>query len=224
MRKALLIGILFLSAAGLTAQWQDTVWVIGGDRVLGDGFKKWRVELAFDARSTFVDGQTSRLGGLRVGMEYKRVHRFGIGIYGLNNQLGAESLSQIDENVDSALFSFSYLSLYYERVFYFHPKWELSSTFHLGSGDLRVSYSLEDEDQFTELEPIRVKPMEISTSAYYNVWWWLSAGGGIGYRYMRKAPTEVRDIYNSPIYLIKLKIRFGRIVKSFFNEDVKNEY
>jgi hypothetical protein len=218
--------VIFLAAFGIqgTAQLQDTVWIVTGDRYLGDGFKKWRFEMILDARTTFVAGENAKLGGLRLGMEYRRVHRFGLGLYGLNNTLGSRTLSQIDENVDSALFSFSYLSIYYERVFYFHPKWELSSTIHLGSGEINVSYSLVGEDQFQNLEPINVRPLEISTSAYYNFTWWLSSGVGFGYRHMRKAPQEVRDIYNSPIYLVKLKIRFGKIVRRLFNEEVKDEY
>lgn len=182
------------------------------------------MDLVLDARTTFVGGQSSRLGGLRLGAEYRRVHRFGIGIYGLNNQLGRETLSTIDANVDSALFSFNYLSLYYERVLFFHPKWEWSAAVHAGSGDIKVSYSLEGEEDFQELEPISVRPLELSTSGYYHISWWLSVGTGVGYRYMRKAPDEVKSIYNSSIYLIKLKIRFGRIVKSFWNKDVKDEY
>ncbi|NNE55630.1 MAG: hypothetical protein HKN32_06395, partial [Flavobacteriales bacterium] len=95
---------------------------------------------------------------------------------------------------------------------------------HLGNGNINATILNLPIDDPRRNRTITVRPFELSTSGYYHVTWWLSAGGGVGYRYMRKTPPEARQAYNGFIYIAKLKIRFGKIVKSWFNEDVKNEY
>jgi hypothetical protein len=214
---------LFVSELAV-GQVNDSVWVVGGNRYLGEGFKRWRPELIFDGRRTFVGGNASRLGGLRVGMEHKRVHRMGVALYGLDNAIVSTNFILEGEDVEYATYQFSYLTLFYERVLWFHPKWEWSAAVHLGTGQIDTQYKLLHEDEFRTLTPITVKPFELSTSGYYNITWWLSAGGGMGYRYMRRTPPEVKSTYNGLIYIVKVKVKFGKLVKSIFNRDVKNEY
>ncbi len=217
--------LFFISYAHATsAQVEDSVWIVTGDRYLGESFKKWRPELIFDARRTTVAGDASRLGGLRIGMEYKRVHRFGLGVYGLDNAIVRYRTSEDPGVMDTLAFNFSYATLFYERVLWFHPKWEWTAAMHLGSGTIESVVVNFPSDHPDKRELIAVKPTEISTSGYYNITWWLSAGGGLGYRFMRKTPTEVRGAYNGFVYIAKVKLKIGKLVKSIFNEEVKNEY
>ena len=48
------------------------------------GPKKWKFMVGLDARRSFFRGTPVKINGIRTGLEYKGVHRFGIGFYGLS--------------------------------------------------------------------------------------------------------------------------------------------
>lgn len=222
----MILAFLSLSVPKFNAQYQDEIWLLNGKKTLtsAEGFKKWRFSLDLDARSTFADGARARLGGLRVGLEFKRIHKFGIGIYSLDQGLSKSNTELIDESIRNIHFDFDYLTLFYERVLLFNKKWEWSAAIHFGTGNIEGTYQIHNSDETFVIDPIQVKPLELSTSAYYHFNWWLSGGGGIGYRYMRKTPQELQNDFNGAVYILKVKLRIGKLVKSIWNEDVKNEY
>lgn len=205
------------------SNYKDTVWIVTGPKALDNKFKKWKFDFVFDARQTIISSTVARLGGIRIGMEYRRVHRFGIGFYGLGDGIIVNSLQEISPLITRANLNLSYTSLFYERVLYFHPKWEVSATAHIGTGRITGSYTTET-GQTRTLPDLNVKPFEISTTCYYNLNWWISVGGGVGYRYMRKTPPEVRPIYNAPVAILRVRIKFGKLTKSIWNHDIKYTY
>lgn len=222
--KWLFTSVVICFSISLCAQVEDSVWVVTGKQYIGEGFKRWKAEVILDARRTVVGRDDARLFGLRFGVEHKRVHRWGFGLYGLDSDIVRNDLPGVEGNVETAIFQFGYASTYYERVLFFHPRWEWSAAIHLGRGSIATRYKLHDEKEFVELDRIDVKPLEISTSGYFNPTWWVSVGGGIGYRHMRDTPPEVRSAYNGMIYIVKLKMKFGKLVRGIFNKEVKDEY
>ncbi|MFN0032483.1 MAG: hypothetical protein ACKVOR_10005 [Flavobacteriales bacterium] len=202
----------------------DTVWIVTGFKTLNENFKKWKFDFLIDARTTLLSSTPTSLGGLRLGMEYRRVHRFGLGFYGLNNEVITTSLAEVDTSIAAARLSMNYASLFYERVLFFNPKWEWSATVHLGAGAITGSYRFRDSDQWISYENKRTKPLELSTTGYFHLNWWISFGAGVGYRYMRKTPVEVRDVYSAPVALFKVRLKLVKLTRSIWNKDVKNEY
>ncbi|MBL0317425.1 MAG: hypothetical protein IPP69_17330 [Flavobacteriales bacterium] len=227
--------IVLLFPLGISAQWRgfagsdynvtpDTVWIISGKKVLDNNFQKQKLDFVIDARQTLISSQTARLGGLRLGVEYRRVHRFGIGVYGLGDGVHLKSLSEVDTSISEAVMNLSYVSMYYERVLYFHPKWEWSATIHMGKGNINGSYRRTSSDNWYTLASREVKPFEISTTGYYHLTWWCSLGVGVGYRYMRSTPVEVRPVYNAPVAIVRVRIKCGKLIKSIWNKNAKYEY
>lgn len=214
-------GNLALTSSGLCA---DTVTLINGKMALDHHFKKWKLDFIFDARQTLISSTRARLGGLRLGVEHRRVHRFGVAVFAFDDPVSVSSLREVNSDVDTAVFSMSYGSFFYERVYYFSRKWELSAAIHLGDGTISGKYRLRGAENFVDYPEQRVRPVEFSTSGYYNITWWLSAGGGIGYRLMPNAPREVRPIYNAPVLLFKVKLRFFKLLRRIGNPEVVNEY
>ena len=186
--------------------------------------KKWKPEFVFDARDSWIEGDQIKLGGIRLGMEFRRVHRFGIGIYGLNNPIVRNNPNILPDGVESLQYQFNYASLFYERVLYFNKKWEVNATGHLGNGTINVFARDIGAKNWYEYRTLDVRPLEGSITAYYHLSWWMSFGGGLGYRYIRKAPDEVKTAYNNTVYAVRVKIRLGRLVKSIWKKDTKNEY
>ena len=73
MRKALLFLLITAVCTGILAQYQDTVWTVHGPTPLNDSFLKWKPDVVLDARSSTMNGAPSRIGGLRLGVEYRHV-------------------------------------------------------------------------------------------------------------------------------------------------------
>ncbi|NQX91924.1 MAG: hypothetical protein HRT74_07350 [Flavobacteriales bacterium] len=90
MNRIILIltsAFVLVSFTGNT-QWSDQVWIIGGQkRISKPQFKKWRFDVQLDGRRSNLRDQPVQMGGVKIGMEHKRVHRFGLGLYGLSSNI-----------------------------------------------------------------------------------------------------------------------------------------
>lgn len=222
--KFFLVVIFMTVASSLFAQLNEEVWTLAGKQYLGEGFKRWKFDVVFDGRNSIANGKPVNIGGLRIGLEYKRVHRFGVGIYNFTEALSLPTYNNGDTIVSPTRLTFGYGSLYYERVLILHRKWEVSGTVHLGRGNVLINYFDTKSGEWTRLENREVRPLELSASGYHHLSWWLSAGLGIGHRWMLETPAELRTLYNSTVYLAKVKIRVGKAIRAIGNKNVKNEY
>ncbi|MFM7311031.1 MAG: hypothetical protein ACKOZY_10520, partial [Flavobacteriales bacterium] len=133
----------------------DTVWTITGWRELGHQYTTWKTDFLLDARQTIIGESNARIGGLRIGIENRRVHRFGIGFYGMDKDVRVNQLNSISGNVDQADLRLAYTSLFYERVLFFNRRFEWSLTGHLGRGKIRGSYHISGAPSMLDFEPIR---------------------------------------------------------------------
>lgn len=204
--------------------YSDTVWIVTGKRPLDGFFQKQKLDFVLDARQTLISNTQARIARLRIGIEYRRVHRFGFGFYGLGDGVRLSSLYELDSTIVDATLNLSYVSAYYERVLFFNKKWEWSATVHVGRGEITGIYRKSGDSVFLTLPKQEVRPFEISTTAYYNLTWWCSLGTGIGYRFMRSTPEEIRPVYNAPVAIARVRIKLGKLVKSIWDENAKNEY
>jgi hypothetical protein len=179
-------------------------------------------ELILDGRLTLVSNEGARLGGFRLGVEMNRVNRFGFGYYSFSNGVQTESLNEISPNIVSADLELNYLSLYYERVWLFTKKYEWSSTLHLGAGNVSGSFTYGNGAVGNYNTPVQLT--EISTTLYRHLTYFMSVGGGIGYRQTRNAPTELLPIYNAPIFIVKLRFQPIKAVRGLWNKDIRKRY
>ena len=185
-------------------------------------YPRIKPELILDGRSTLVSNSGAKLGGVRAGIEVNRVNRFGFGFYSLSNNVPTNSLSEISSNIVLAKLGMSYSSIYYERVLLFTKKYEWSSTIHLGSGRVSGSYLFTDGTTGTYDEPFQLS--EISTTVYKHLTYFISIGGGIGYRQTREAPAELMPIYNAPIFIVKLRVQPFKAIRGIWSKEIRNRY
>ncbi|MFN6379021.1 MAG: hypothetical protein ACK4WD_07085 [Flavobacteriales bacterium] len=235
---SILLSLCFLSAAAQFSAvgepasifhkkentYRDTVWIISGYKPLENNFKKWKFDFVLDARSTLVSGTVARLAGLRIGMEYRRVHRFGFGFYNLGDGVIVKSLEEVNPDITRATLNIRYSSIFYERVMFFNRKWELSLTAHSGRGRITGDYIIAGGIKPQGFPDRRIRAFEFSSTAFYHLTWWFSVGGGVGYRLVPDAPEEVQSIYNAPVGILRVRIKFGKLVKSIWNHDIKYTY
>lgn len=221
---AILCFSLGLFVQMVSAQNWDTVWTFAGQTPLNENFRKWRFDFDLDARNSFDGGGHSRIFGFKSGLEYRRVHRFGIGLYGMTNPWFSIELSTSEEFDGQSIYRLNYGTIYYERVLYFSPKWEFATAVHLGSGNIDIEKRKNEQSDYQPYDKVHVTPMEGAFTGYYNVFWWFSAGGGVGYRVMPQTPEPVEGAFTGEFYMVKLKVRVGKLARSIFDKDVKHEY
>lgn len=238
LKKLLLIFLLLSSLSGFSQGvdttvtnygeegelYRDSVWIITGKRGLGPLFNKWRFDFVLDARNTFVSTSPARLLGIRLGMEYRRVHRFGIGVYNLGSGAKVNAFQDFDIPIQEAIVELGYSTLFYERVLYFHRKWEWSTTVHLGNGTITGKYLPKGSDEWIPLPERNARILEFSTTGYYNLTWWCNIGAGVGYRVVSGLQQEVKGVYSAPVAIARVRIRLGKLVQSIWDRDKKYEY
>lgn len=179
-------------------------------------------EFILDGRQTLVSSSGARLGGFRAGFEVNRVNRFGVGYYSFSNGVNTHSLNEISSSIVSANLKLSYASVYYERVLVFTKKYEWSSTVHFGFGTVSGSYTYSNGSVGNYNEPVQLT--EVSSTLYRHLTYFMSVGGGIGYRQTRNAPAELLPIYNAPVFLLKLRIQPIKAVRGIWNKDIRKRY
>jgi len=175
-----------------------------------------------DGRRTLVSDQGARLGGIRIGVEMNRVNRFGFGFYAFSKSVHTTALNEISSNISSADLELNYASIYYERVLLFTKKYEWSSTLHLGVGNVSGSYTYANGSVGNYNEPVQLT--EISTTLFRHLTYFMSIGGGIGYRQTRNAPDELLPIYNAPVFIVKLRFQPIKAVRGIWNKDIRKRY
>ncbi|MFM9004513.1 MAG: hypothetical protein ACKOSR_03270, partial [Flavobacteriales bacterium] len=205
-----------------TPSYNDTVWTIKGKQALGPAVKKVKLDFVLDGRQTLISNKRTRLAGLRVGLEIRRVHRIGVGFYGLGDGVELDALPEINPAITKANLKLAYQSLYYERVLHFSRKWEWSATCHFGRGKVTGNYELTGASGSNGLPEQKLRVMELSATGYYNINYWLSAGAGFGYRFMYGLPDEIDDVYEAPVAIVRVRIKLGKLVKSIWDKDTQN--
>jgi len=216
---------LFCLSAAVHAQFgQDNdVNLINGKRELLPYQNSIKADIKFDARRTFFQKQWIGVGGLRLGVEYRRIHRIGMGFYFLNTRI-FDSEFDYDIVAESIEYDFSYNSIYYERALYFDRKWEFGSGIHLGGGRINVLYNPDGGNNRVIIDEIPFNTGEFSLYGEYNIFYWLGIGTGLGYRHVWGLDKTLRQSFSSPIFSATLQVKFIKLAKSFFNEAVKDEF
>ncbi len=213
----------FLNVFGQFGQ-SNSVSLITGECTLEPYQNKLKPDFSLDARRTLFNKQWVAVMGLKGGVEYRRIHRLGVGIYFLNTRVFDREFD-FDVPVDKLEYEFRYSTIYYERVLYFDRKWEFGATAHAGGGRIKVFYQSPDNpNERVELQPVDFSALELSVYGDYNILYWLGAGVGLGYRGILGVDKDLRKEFNSPIFVVNLQLKMFKLARSFYDESVKDEY
>ncbi len=193
---------------------------------------KWKFLFAFDARSSFIrfDGAThnAKLFGLKLGATYKNRHRFGWGVYFLQNNktpivVEKGLVPRLDTITNEIVLdtlvhrvNFGYQSLFYEYVFYQKRRWEFSAPLHIGYGVAEVREGIRGQLGDSLIGSVGVPLMGLSVGGHYKVMPWIGVGAGVGYRLMLSGDNNVRRALNAPLFIIKVKLFLGDTYRGVF--------
>lgn len=211
---------------GANAQWTDKtdVMILGGSCELLPYQNKIKPDFSVDARRTLFQRRWIAVMGLKFGVEYRRVHRLGFGVYFLNTRV-FDSDFDFDISAEKVEYEFRYSTLYYDRVLFFNRKWEVGATLHLGGGKVRPFFQNPDNpNDRIEIEPIDFSTVELAAYGEYNVLFWIGVGAGVGYRGVFGAGESLNKEFSAPIFVANLQLKLFKLARSFYDESAKHEF
>lgn len=187
---------------------------------------EWKIYFGFDFNRSFFAGRPVKINGIRLGAKLNYVHRFGIGVYGLDRDVAFRDVevNEIDAT-DTSLVKFSagYGALFYERAWEVKKRWELMVPVYLGAGTIRGSYT----DTAGLYRPLLEKPFSaagVGFMAQYRIFRWFGVKAGVGYRLVFNSDKEIKQTFNGLYYKYGVTILFGELYRMVFKKDELEEW
>ncbi len=182
------------------------------------GSKKWKPIVGFDAFRSFYSGKPVKFNGIRFGAEYRGVHRFGFGFYGLKRDLVFNDIVvdyPLATDTSLVKYSLNYAAFFYERVFYKNKKWEVSLPFYLGGGGLD-GYVEGSDGIYYKFLATSFSLMNAGFGLKYYLFKWLAPRIGIGYRFTFNTEKSLRKSFNGAYYSFGVSVIISELYKSIF--------
>lgn len=177
--------------------------------------------LQLDGYNSIVTGAKANASGIKAGLDFNKKIRFGVGYFKLTTDV-VEPFTNIkpDDTVRAELFS-HYFTVGAEYVLFHKDPWQISVPAHIGIG--RSYFQYNDTEGEHRIYKNSIMLFEPAIAGHYKIIKWVGLGFGIGYRLMLKNNPEVNDNFNSPLYVIRIKIFFDEIYKSVFKKETKKD-
>jgi len=224
--RQILIPVFVLAWGCSFAQWNKTVV----DTPLISFKNKPKVFVTLDRTSSFVAGKGATTNEIRAGLDFKRKIRFGIGYAALVSDIVTDKhitteVTGIDSLVPAAL-SLSYLTWSTEYTFYETKIWQITMPMTLGTGSSYFKYyeKIEGVYETKKTDKGSVVLLGASGIATYRILRWIGLSGGLGYRYVVVNNNKVKESFNSPVYLFRIRIFMGEIYKSVFPRGILGKH
>jgi hypothetical protein len=200
MQKIITIFIFLMSFSTVNAQLFDSI------KTSFDYKPKLLVKM--DARNSFVTASYAKVKGVKVGLSYHKIFKFGVGYSWMKTDFYPERF------LDSTNLRFAYVNTFLEYTFFQTEHWQFEIPVQMGLG--RISYKDTDGEL---LQKQWVPIWEPAMTFEYLFLKYFGVGVGAGYRLVIKPKTPIAEQFTSPIYILKFKVYFGDIykdVKKFF--------
>lgn len=192
--------------------------------VFEDEFKKSfhtkpKLDIKLDNRFSFIRNNDVRTVGVKVGLNFNRKFKLGIGI----NQmfLPVEKKYLTEEGVLLPVeLEYFYFSPYFEYVYFNSKKWEFSLSTQLGIGGASYQY-INDENKKEKLVESTILSYEPAMLIDYKIIRWFGIGTGVGYRWVYYQSPGIKEEFSAPEYVVKLKIYLGEIVRTLTGKELE---
>lgn len=214
----LLITILTITTQRVSGQTNKTVV----DTPLISFKNKPKIFLTLDKTSSFISGKGATTNEIRLGLDFKKTIRFGIGYAALvsdvvDDKIITTQVTGIDSTVPAQL-SLSYMTLSAEYTFYDSKRWQITMPVTLGIGSSYFNYFEKIDGEFLTKKTdqgtvVLLGPSGIAT---YRILRWVGLSAGLGYRRAIVNNGKVKESIDSPVYLFRIRIFMGEIYKSVF--------
>lgn len=185
--------------------------------------------LTFDRTSSFVGGKSAATNETKLGLEFKKKLRLGIG-YGrlvsdivVNKNIVTEQTGK-DSSVNAQLFA-SFFSLNSEYIFYDSKRWQVAMPVGLNVGSSYFSFFEKTGTDFNErkINKDEVIMMGASGIVTFRIFRWVGLSAGAGYRVALISNSNVKESFNSFVYVFKVRVFLGEIYKTIWPKGISGK-
>jgi hypothetical protein len=182
---------------------------------------KPHLDVKFDSRFSFIRGADLRTSGFKVGISFNRKFKMGLGY----NQLiiPTKSTIKIDELKFDVELEYDYLSPYFEYVYYNSKRWEFNISTQIGFGRANYQYYNPEIQKTIRTRHSNIISYEPAMLIDYKIIRWVGIGTGVGYRLVLYKNSGIEEKISSPVYIVKLKIYLGEIVRTITGKEIQAE-
>ena len=181
---------------------------------------KPKFEFKFDSRFSFLRNTNVRTTGIKIGLTFNKKINIGLGL----NNMFVNAKSEIIEQIDTipVNLNYFYFSPYFEYVYFSSKKWEFNLSTQLGIGTANYSFTDINGKNKTS-NRTTILSYEPALLIDYKIVKWFGIGTGIGYRMVFYKNGGVKEEFSSTVYVIKLKIYLGTIVRTITGKEINAE-
>jgi hypothetical protein len=159
-----------------------------------------------DMRDSFINNESARFAGVKVGFEHAGKVQYGIGYSFLFSPVHNTEFVPGEGTVTTRL-RFGYITPYFEYAFYQRGPWELRIPVQFGIGSGSVVYD-DATGRTRKLQRSGVFLYEPSMTVQYRFLKYFAVGGGWGYRLVLRSAPLAQGL-TAPIYTFGLRVFFG---------------
>lgn len=164
--------------------------------------KKWKFAFQFDNRFSSIDKTDITIFGIKGGVQYKNLTRFGVGVSFILNPVTIEYFNKKMKVDETNNISFWYVSVFNDWIVFKDNNWECFVTQQIGYG--KPSFVKEVNDEIVSNINIGLVVNEISAQTNYKITSWIGLGAGVGYRNLWTGDGRLKKTFNAPIYILKV--------------------
>jgi len=169
--------------------------------------KKWKFSFQLDNRFSSIRGKEVTVFGMKIGMQYKKLTRFGIGGSLISNPVYIDYFNKKEKAEETNKIGFWYFSIFNDWILYKSKRWECFATEQVGFG--RPNFTKEINNDIVSNVDVNLYVNEISGQVNYKVTPYLGLGAGIGYRNLLNKKSVLNTTFDAPIYIAKIIIYPG---------------
>lgn len=204
--KNFILIIFVLSTSLSSAQMFDSI---------SASFKtKPKFMVKIGARNALITNSFMKIRDVGVGLNFKNTTKIGV-VYSWMATDVVRPLSVpgvVVKNGEGEL-KMRYISPFFEYTFYKSKRYTLSIPLQAGFGHGFYKYKNDNGDKLAT-EQVAVAFYEPALVGEYFFLKFFSIGAGIGYRIMFLGNKSFEDRFTSPVYILKVKVHFGKILKA----------
>lgn len=218
---SILFLVLFMPSYGQS----DTASVDTSEVYIPKYQKTKRRKLVFelDGRTTLIQGEWLRLGGFRIGMEYREKFRLGLASHYVQSPVPLRNNSGF-KSMHRGEFNFRYNSIFYDYIILHNFRYAVEFSAELGGGKANFFlYNHETDDLDTTITSTKLSNMSLKIAGYVNATPWFAIGTGVGFTTAKAVFPKHEVGLNAPFYTIKLKFMLGRLFKTIFKPEIIEE-
>ena len=196
MKNILVIFYLFITVTHFA---QDTI------------AKKWKFAFQLDNRFSKVNKNNITIFGLKAGLQYRNLTRFGIGTSFVLAPISFDYVNKKTQQAETNTMEFWYVSIFNDWILFRNNRWHCFITEQIGVGKPNFTKIINDE--IVSDANVLVFLNEISVQAQFRILPWIGAGTGIGYRNNLNKGGILKSVINGPVYIVKIIVYPNAIIK-----------